>query len=273
MKILDCRPIKAKIIDECKAMRSRLEHPPTLAIIEVKENIENKAYKNQIIKCCNEIGIRCEIWDSYNRLTNYNGVDGIIPLNPFDKEFVSDNINPNIDIDGISYRSLGMCITGKPTKRPNIEGYFPCTAEAVMEVIHYYNIPLEYKNVLIIGRSTTIGKPLSMLMLNENATVTICHSHTKPEAIYEFMRKADITVLATNQIGYYGSYKSSYVMPLNPDNIIIDCGFGLNEKNKISGCFNTNDIPWIKGYTPTPGGIGSITPALICKHVIQASNY
>lgn len=258
MVILDCKTISQEILETTKSLIEMSKVKPVMNIVNVNPNVSNTVYQKQIIKYAEYVGIICKVTDFVD-----NYADGIIILNPHDKISANILLYPDQDIDGITQMSLGGLIYNGFIPK----GFIPCTAEAVMKVFEYHHIDLVGKNAVIVGRSTTIGKPLSMLMLNSDVTVTICHSKTKN--IDRITKNADIVVLATNQIAYYDSKF------FNKDTIVIDCGFGMNEKTgKMSGCLDADEINSsnaISAYTSVPGGIGVITPALLCDHTYRAS--
>ena len=164
-------------------------------------------------------------------------------------------------MDGCNDASLGGLFINKKS------GFPPCTAQAVMEILKYYEIPLSGKNVVVIGRSLVIGKPVSMMLLNENASVSICHSKTAD--IKEYTRKADIIICAT---GRMESIDASYV---NENATVIDVGISWNEKKqKLCGDVLFEEVePAVKDITPVPGGVGSLTSTILIQHIIEACVY
>ena len=176
-----------------------------------------------------------------------------------DNEKARQYIKPCKDVDGCTDGSLAGVFTDS-----NI-GFAPCTAQAAIEILDYYNIDVKGKNVVILGRSLVIGKPVSMLLLNKNATVTICHTKTKD--VEKIAAKSDIIIAATGQME---SIDASYV---NPDQTIIDVGITYNEtKQKLCGDVLFEEVePIVKNITPVPGGVGSVTTSVLVKHVIEAA--
>ena len=143
-------------------------------------------------------------------------------------------------------------------------GFAPCTAQACMELLDYYGVSLRGKNVAVIGRSTVIGKPVSMLLQNRDATVTMCHSRTTD--IAGICRSADLLVVAA---GKAGIVDRRFV---HPDQIIVDVGVNAAPGGGICGDVRFDDVePIVRAISPVPGGVGSVTTAVLCKHVVEAA--
>ena len=190
-------------------------------------------------------------------------IHGILIFRPLPKQFNDDELRNRIavdkDVDGCSDLSLGSIFINKD------QGYFPCTAQAVVEILDHYGIEISGRNITVIGRSLVIGKPLSMILLNRNATVTTCHSRSKD--IPKISSKADILVCASGQME---SISRDYV---NEDMTIIDVGISWNEaKQKLCGDVLFEDVePNVKAITPVPGGVGAVTTAVLLDHVVESA--
>jgi len=248
---------------------------PTLAIFRVGEKDNDLSYEKGILKKCDELGVQVikfvfdedvKIDEFYQKLIEANNDDsihGILVFRPlpkrFDDSFLRNMIKTQKDIDGCGDGSLAGVFTNQE------KGFAPCTAKAALEILNYYHIDLQGKNVVVIGRSLVIGKPISMLLLNANATVTICHS--KSENIKDITSKADILILATGQME---SIDSSYV---NENQTIIDVGISWNEtKQKLCGDALFESVePIVDNITPVPGGVGSVTTSVLINNVITAA--
>ncbi len=248
---------------------------PTLAIFRVGENESDLSYERGALKRCESTGVNVKqyvfdlevdeetFYRSLDEANNDNNIHGILVFRPLPKRF-DDNrlrnfINPLKDVDGCSDASLGSLFIGTDL------GYAPCTAKAVMEILDHYKIDVKSKNVCVVGRSLVIGKPVSMLLLNKNATVDICHSRTKD--LNKHTKKADIIIAAAGQMEM-----------LNKDyfkkgQTVIDVGIHFNEeKGKLTGDVLFEDAePVVKNITPVPGGVGSVTTSVLVKHVISAA--
>ncbi|NMC56004.1 MAG: bifunctional 5,10-methylenetetrahydrofolate dehydrogenase/5,10-methenyltetrahydrofolate cyclohydrolase, partial [Eubacteriaceae bacterium] len=190
-----------------------------------------------------------------------NSIHGILMFQPLpahiDSSVIKSSINELKDVDCINpLSSAKMYLEDK-------NAFVPATPGAVMEILDFYKIPLEGKNVAVLGRSMVVGKPLAMMLLNKNATVTICHSRTKN--IANICRNADIIISC---IGKEGFVTSEFV---NDNSIVIDVGINMNKDNKICGDVDFNDVADIvRAITPVPGGVGGVTTSVLARNIIKA---
>ncbi|WP_446897756.1 bifunctional 5,10-methylenetetrahydrofolate dehydrogenase/5,10-methenyltetrahydrofolate cyclohydrolase [Clostridium sp. LBM24168] len=246
---------------------------PKLTIVRVGENGSDSAYQKGAIKRCNNIGIEIEIKrfpqstsqkDFMNELEKINmddNVNGIMIFRPLPKHIDENEIkyliDPKKDVD--CFNPVNM---SKILENDNL-GFAPCTAAAVMEILKYYKIEVQGKRVVVIGRSMVVGKPLSLLLLNANATVTICHSKT--EKMKEICSEADILVVC---IGKCNMIDSSYI---KQGAVVVDVGINVDKDGNLCGDVNTkNCIEKARMITPVPGGVGSVTTSVLAKQVITA---
>lgn len=248
---------------------------PTLAILRVGEKPDDISYEKGAIKRCSEVGVNVKsivlsndidsesFFITLDSLNNDNSIHGILMLRPLPKQIDDEkarlSIKPEKDVDGCTNGSLSGVFT-------NIDyGFAPCTAQAAIETLDYYNIDVKGKNVVIVGRSLVVGKPLSMMLLNKNATVTICH--TKTQDIPSITKKADIIITAT---GMMESFNADY---FNSNQIVIDVGISWNDtKQKLCGDVLFDDVePVVDAITPVPGGVGSVTTSVLVSHVVEAA--
>ncbi len=247
----------------------------TLAIVRVGENESDISYENTATKRCDKLGILVnkvvlpsDVSEErfFSVLTNLNEdvtVDGILMFRPLPKHINEEKarnlISIKKDVDCCKDESLSSLFTGKN------DSFAPCTAQAVMETLDYYNIDLKGKNVCIVGRSLVVGKPLAMMMLEKNATVTIAHSKT--ENLKQITSKADIVVTA---IGKSELFNKEY---FSENQVVIDVGINFNEtKGKLTGDVDFESVEPIVGMiTPVPGGIGSVTTSVLLSHVILSA--
>lgn len=269
-EILKGKPVADKINEQAIQIISKLKHKPTLAIIRVGNNSDDIAYEKAIIKRCQKNSIDCQTislddnCDKENYLTlikeknSDNNIDGIILLNQIYKEALN-LINQNKDIDVCNPLNLSSAFLNENN------GFLPCTAQAVMELLDYYKIELASKNITVIGRSLTVGKPLSMLLLNRNATVTICHSHSKD--IKYYTNASDIVITA---IGKAELFDKSY---FRSGQIVIDVGINFQPtKQKICGDVLFDEVEkLVDKISPVPLGVGSITNAILINHLAKAA--
>ena len=175
-----------------------------------------------------------------------------------EEKLVSDELAMAKDIDGISTSSLGAVFTDA------VEGYAPCTAEACVKMLDFYNIPVEGKHVVVVGRSLVVGKPVAMLLLRRNASVTICHSRTSDLA--EITHTADIVICAT---GRARAYDARY---FKPGQVVLDVGINFDKNGKLCGDVDYDSVePLVEAITPVPGGLGSVTTSVTMEHVVTAA--
>ena len=262
-----------RLISRCEALKAD-KIIPTLAILRIGENPGDISYENGAVKRCEKIGIEIKkfllpdkaaqekILEAIYAINNDNAIHGCLMFRPLaDKnaeQAACEALLPKKDIDCMTAQSLVSVFTGKGI------GYPPCTAQACIEILDHYGIEIQSKNVVVTGRSLVIGKPVSMMLQNRNATVTMCHSKTKN--LSEISRQADIIIAA---IGKANFIDSKFV---SQGQIIIDVGINVNNDGKLCGDVNFNDVePIVDKITPVPGGVGSVTTAVLAKHVIEAA--
>ncbi len=269
-EILKGKPVADRLNKETSKIITNLDHKPTLSVIRVGENDDDISYEKAIIKRCEKNNINCKCTlladdisksDYLNMIKDNNAdkeVDGIILLNQIYKEALS-TISVNKDIDGCNPINLSSSFLN------DSNGFVPCTAQAVMEMLDYYDIKLEDKNVTVVGRSMTVGKPLSMLLLNKNATVTICHSHTNN--IKQHTLNSDIVITA---IGKAEMFDKTY---FREGQVVIDVGINYSEKKqKICGDVLFEEVEQVVSkITPVPLGVGSVTNAILINHLAKAA--
>ena len=247
---------------------------PTLAILRVGQREDDLAYERGIIKNCEKLNVKIkhvvldekvavdEFYSTLDSLNTDSAVHGILMFRPLpkylDNEKARKMLNPAKDVDGCTDGSLAGVFTNTPI------GFSPCTAQAAIEILDYYGIELKGKNVAVLGRSLVVGKPVSMLLLNRNATVTICH--TKTVDTKSITKKADIIIACTGQME---SLDASY---FKEGQTIIDVGISWNaNKNKLCGDVLFESVePIVENITPVPKGVGSVTTSILLNHVVEA---
>ncbi|MDL2248624.1 bifunctional 5,10-methylenetetrahydrofolate dehydrogenase/5,10-methenyltetrahydrofolate cyclohydrolase [Tyzzerella sp. OttesenSCG-928-J15] len=247
---------------------------PTLAAIRVGDKADAINYENSTIKWLSKLNIGCETfhYDEFikkskflgelEKISDMENIHGMLIFRPLPKGLDTCDtdyaIRPIKDVDGMNPLNFGkVCIQDK-------SGYAPCTAEAVMEILKFHGINIAGKNVVILGRSLVIGKPVSMLLINEGATVTVCNSKTKN--LPKVCRRADILVSA---IGKPNFVNSDFV---RKDAIVIDVGINVLSDGKVTGDVDYDDVEKRCSYiTPVPGGVGSVTNAVLAKHIVKAA--
>ena len=274
MQILKGAPVAAAIRDEIKKELEGCETKPCLAIVRVGEKQEDLSYERSALKRMNGVGIETKLFvfpadismDDFSAefaaINDDPTIDGILLFRPLPAQLnesqIVESIVPEKDVDGISSAALGKLFLGDK------HAFAPCTAQAVMEILHFYGIEPQGKRAVVLGRSLVVGKPLSMLLLNENATVTICHSRTA--SLPEVCRESDILVTA---IGKAKWVDERFV---SEKTIVIDVGINVDENGMLCGDVNFGQIEdKVFMATPVPGGVGAVTTAVLAKHVLEAA--
>ncbi len=278
-KILKGKDVAASITEKNQQVAERLKasgHTPALAVIRVGARPDDVYYEKSIKKNCEKVGIRCiatelpadvsqaELEAVVGRTSADPQVDGIFFFSPLpktlDEKAARALIAVDKDIDSLTMGSAAKVFAGES------DGFAPCTPTAVMEILRHNEIPLKGKNVVVIGRSMVVGKPLAMLLLGEHATVTICHSRT--ENLPQVAAAADILVAA---VGRPKMVNAEYV---SAGQVVIDVGINADPDNEGKMCGDVDYAtvePLVDMITPVPGGVGSVTTAVLMKHTLQAA--
>lgn len=253
--------LKAKAID------------PKLVIVRVGANPSDLSYERGALKRCQTIGIIAEVKELPEDITQENfiielekinkdaKVHGILIFRPLPKQLdenvIKYVISPEKDMDCFSPVNVAKVMENDPT------GFAPCTPTAVIEILKYYNVPMKGKKAVVVGRSMVVGKPVSMLLLNENATVTICHSKTQD--MPAVCADGDILVVG---IGRAKMIDEKYV---KNGAVVIDVGINVDEEGNLCGDVDTDAcMDKSSMITPVPGGVGSVTTSILAKHVVKA---
>ncbi len=267
--------VSARIKEEVSEMLEKLGGAvPRLAIVRVGEKPDDISYEKGAKKKMESFGLA---WESYvfpedishqdfrEEFIKINAdpqIDGILLLRPLprqiDEKEIERLIDPGKDLDGISPENIAKVFAGDST------GFAPCTAEAVIQVLKANDIPIAGKRVTIVGRSMVVGKPLAMLFVKENATVTICH--TKTADLEGACRNAEILAAAA---GRARMLDGRYV---GQDAVVIDVGINVDENGKLCGDVDFDSIQETASMaTPVPGGVGAVTTAVLALHLVQAA--
>ena len=271
-------PVAAALSETVAAEAAALQERgvvPTLAILRVGERDDDLAYERGAMKRCEKVGVAVKnvvlpvdvdsetFFAALNDLNTDPAVHGILMFRPLPKQLDGEKarklLAPEKDVDGCTDGSLAGVFTNTPL------GFPPCTAQAAMEILRYYGVDPKGKRVAVIGRSLVIGRPVAMMLMHANATVTVCHTRTLD--VPSVTREADIVVAASGQMESVGA---AY---LRPGQIVIDVGIGWNEaKQKLCGDVLQEEAePIAAALTPVPGGVGSVTTAVLCSHVVEAA--
>lgn len=266
--------IDGKTIEKVKLLKEK-GIQPCVAILRVGKKEDDLSYERAVSKKAEKLNIGLKkielsqdvsqdnLLKTIDELNKDNNIHGVLMFRPLPKTLnekqACERLLGKKDIDGITLSSLAKVYSNMG------EGFAPCTAQAVIELLHHYNIDICGKNVVVIGRSLVIGKPVAMLLLQENATVTICHSKTNN--IKDITRKADIVVVA---IGKAESITSDY---FTEGQVVIDVGINWSKtKKKLVGdvCFDEASQK-VEAITAVPGGVGSVTVSILLSHVVEAT--
>ena len=277
-ELLKGAPVAAALSEKMAADVAALKEQgvtPTLAILRVGQRDDDLSYERGTMKRCEKVGVAVKnvvlpadvdsdtFFATLEDLNEDDSVHGILMFRPLPKQLDGEKarklLSPAKDVDGCTDGSLAGVFTNTAL------GFPPCTARAAMEILKYYGVELKGKRVAVIGRSLVIGRPVAMMLMHANATVTICHTRTVD--VPSITRDADILIAASGQMESVGA---EY---LREGQTVIDVGNGWNEaKQKLCGDVKFEEAePIVAAITPVPGGVGSVTTAVLCKHVVEAA--
>ena len=275
--VIDGKAISAKMREEIAAEVNEFEEKhgktPSLTVIIVGEDPASQVYVRNKEKACIQTGIRSEIirlpenvtedelLSKIDALNADSGVNGILVQLPLPKHINEKNIicriDPKKDVDAFGYENVGRIMTGD-------YDFLPCTPAGVMELLHRYGVSAAGKECVVLGRSNIVGKPMAMLLMHENGTVTVCHSKTKDLASHT--RRADILVSAI------GKAKFVKADMIKDGAVVIDVGINRDEDGRLcgdvdfDGCFEK-----VSAITPVPGGVGPMTVTMLLKNTLTAA--
>lgn len=275
---IDCKAIREKILNEVKEEVATLPTQPHLAVVIVGDDKASHTYVKNKEKTCEQVGIKSSVVrlrgdipqvalnTVINQLNNDKNVHGILLQLPLpkhlDEQQAIDLINPKLDVDGLTIANAGLVALGRLD-----EAIIPCTPSGVVRMFDEIGYSLEGKTVSVIGRSNLFGKPMAQLCLSRNATVKMCHSRTN-----ELHNELDFQDVVISAIGKPKFLDNTY---LAYNDVLVDVGINRDENGKLCGDIDIEDVLSIeeeapKYYTPVPGGIGTITTAMLMKNVIKA---
>ena len=271
--IMDGKALAEKVKAQIREKASKLRRQPGLAVILVGDNPASQVYVRNKERDCAQCGIMCydyhlpqdasqeDVLDLVEKMNNYGAVDGILVQLPLpeqiDERVVLEAIAPDKDVDAFHPENVGRIMQGQAY-------YKPCTPAGVMEILHEYGIDPAGKHCVVVGRSNIVGKPMAMLLLHENATVTICHSKT-PDLKAQCLQ-ADILVSA---VGKTGLITADMV---KPGAVVIDVAMNRNEAGKLCGDVDFAAVSQVASYiTPVPGGVGPMTRAMLMENTYKAA--
>ena len=276
-RILHSKPVTDAIAADLEHRVERLHIlgiDPTLAIVRVGSRPDDLSYERTANRRAKALGLSTCVYEmdekvsqerlllQIRRINADSSVHGCLIFRPLpssmEDKLVCDELAMGKDVDGVSTASLGAVFTDAN------EGFAPCTAEACVKTLDFYEIPIEGKHVVVVGRSLVVGKPVAMLLLRRNASVTICHSRTNDLA--EIMRTADIVICAT---GRARAYDASY---FRPGQTVLDVGINFDTEGNLCGDVDYDSVaPIVDAITPGPGGLGSVTTSITMEHTVFAA--
>lgn len=269
--IIDGKEIKKQILDELKEEVSKLEIKPSLVVIQVGDNDASNIYIKQKAKMADYVGYDykhiklseditteevIEIIDGLNNDKKINGVMVQMPLpNHIDTEIVQNAVIPSKDVDGLSDFNAGLLFHNK-------DALYSCTPYGVMELLKRYKIQVEGRHVVVVGRSNLVGKPMSMMLTNAGATVTLCHSKTVD--LSKYTKDADILISCVGKANFITADM------VKEDSVVIDVGITRSESG-LCGDVKFDEVASKTKYiTPVPGGVGPMTVAMLGSNVLKA---
>ena len=259
--ILKGAPVVAAMNERNAALCEQLKAKsivPTLAVVRVGAREDDLSYERGVMTRCGKVGVEVKQY----LLPADDAIHGCLLFRPLPKQFddrtVRAALAPEKDIDGITDGSLAGVFTNTDL------GYAPCTAQACLEILKHYNVPLSGKRAVVVGRSLVVGKPAAMMLDRENATVTICNSRTQD--LPQICQEADVVVVAMGRMGAVGADC------LRPGQTVVDVGIHLNDEGKLCGDVRFAEAePVVDAITPVPGGVGTVTTSVLVGHVVQAA--
>ncbi len=272
-KIIDGKAISAQIKEECRQKVEKEGLQRCLAVVLVGDDPASAVYVGNKKKACEFCGVKSvshelpantsekELLELVDKLNKDETIDGILVQLPLpshiDEDKVIKAISPDKDVDGFHPENVGRLSIGQP-------GFLSCTPAGIIQLLKRSNVEIDGKNCVVIGRSNIVGKPMALLMLRENATVTVCHSHTKD--LKEVCKRADILIVA---IGKPKMIDASYV---KDGAVVIDVGIHRMENGKLCGDVDFDSVePVASKITPVPGGVGPMTIAMLMHNVVYGN--
>lgn len=268
------KSMKMALSEEVKCLKEK-GVTPCLTIIRVGAREDDLAYERGAKKCMETVGIECHVMElpedisqdafesAFAKVNDDPSVDGILLFRPLpsglDEEQVKMTIRLEKDVDCMNPVNSSKVFLGET------DGYAPCTAQAVMEMLHYYKIDLTGMKTTVVGRSMVVGKPLSMMLLNEHATVTICHTRTKD--LKEECKDADLIIACA------GCAKIIKDDMVKEGAVVVDVGINVDEKGNLCGDVDYEHVKEKASYiSPVPRGVGSVTTSVLASHVVKGAS-
>ena len=261
--------IKAEISGKLSELKGYI---PTLGIVRIGSNSADISYEKGAVKKMESLSLKTKVFefdenissedfiDEFKKINEDDEIDGILLFRPLpehiDEKKVIEVLDERKDLDGISYKNIAKVFAGDES------GFAPCTAKAVIKILESNNIELEGKNVVVLGRSMVIGKPVAMLAIQKNATVTLCHSKTAD--LKKVCKNADVLIVA---IGRAKMINDDYI---GEDAVVIDVGINFFE-GKLCGDVDLENVKNAAMATPVPKGVGAVTTSVLAQHLVIAA--
>ncbi|MGB1819222.1 MAG: bifunctional methylenetetrahydrofolate dehydrogenase/methenyltetrahydrofolate cyclohydrolase FolD [Candidatus Poseidoniaceae archaeon] len=280
-QILDGKACASQIEKEIIAEVSKISRPPHLVVVIVGDDPASKVYVGNKIKTCKRLGIRSTLIEKkadisesllvslIQELNDDDDVDGILiqsPLpNHLDEMMLTDLIDPNKDVDGFHPINLGRLVQGRT------DGLIPCTPHGIIRLLNHYQIPLQGKQAVVIGRSRIVGMPMSLLLASQGCNATVTITHSKTEDLAEVVKKADIVIAA---VGRAEMIDDTWI---KPGCVVVDVGINRvddasHERGwKLSGDAHLNVSTKASWVSPVPGGVGPMTVMMLMQNTVNAA--
>ena len=257
----------------CEALKAN-GITPTLAVVRVGTREDDLSYERGVMTRCGKVGVAVrqyllpadaaqeQLLEVIAGINADPAIHGCLLFRPLPKQFddrtIRAALSPEKDIDGITDGSLAGVFTNTAI------GYPPCTAQACLEILRYYDLPLSGKRAVVVGRSLVVGKPAAMMLDRQNATVTLCNSRT--QNLPALCKEADILVVAMGKMGFIGGDC------LREGQVVVDVGIHVNAEGKLCGDVRFAEAePVVGAITPVPGGVGTVTTSVLVSHVVDAA--
>ena len=257
----------------CEALKAK-GITPTLAVVRVGTREDDLSYERGVMTRCGKVGVAVrqyllpadaaqeQLLEVIAGINADPAIHGCLLFRPLPKQFddrtIRAALSPEKDIDGITDGSLAGVFTNTAI------GYPPCTAQACLEILRYYDLPLSGKRAVVVGRSLVVGKPAAMMLDRQNATVTLCNSRT--QNLPALCKEADILVVAMGKMGFIGGDC------LREGQVVVDVGIHVNAEGKLCGDVRFAEAePVVGAITPVPGGVGTVTTSVLVSHVVDAA--
>lgn len=278
--ILDGKKVANEIAEDLKKRCEILNKKGIIPklVIFTNDDDASKVYVRNKVKRCEEIGIKVITYpikkfsdfENIQKGYDFSDVPYILQepsnLTHFQRDVFVDMF-PSTDVDGFSATNTGKLF--KNEEKDGLTCFKACTPKGIITLLDYYNISIEGKKTVIIGRSNIVGRPMAAMMLNRNATVSICHTKTPLNVFDEEISSADIIVSAAGKPNMLSGYTSIFYERKFPNKVLIDVGMNRDENGKLCGDICKEAIEHCYAYTPVPGGVGPMTVISLCENVIE----